>query len=491
MPRLLPRLAVAVLAVAAIPTSSALADASSDFATSADGWTLDKYDIQSETFSAAGDPAWSAGAIEADPETTAQLYFSAPAKFLGDWTGYVGGTLNFQLKANPTGHPHVMDVCVQSNVSTYAMCRNLPDAPVATAFKGYSVPITSTGWTHAYTGAPITQSEFNSRMYGVTRVAIRGTNSTTGSESGWLDNVLLAAAPKSADVAVSAKAASTKVEVGKDITYTVKVTNAGPDTAKDVFLYSEKESHSTYVSGRSGCYLGEGQYAGVLHCPLGDIPSGGNVEFQVVYRAAAVAPDAMRTFITDAASPDDPSTANNEATVGATFTAAEQKTTTTPTNTTTTPTNSTTTTTSGGGSGGTVQKTAPATPPPAPLSVLRDQTPPTGVVGRIASAARVAAALNRGFSAQLTPKEDGAALAQITASGAGPRAVAAKVTVLGSLTKPVKAGVPVKLTVKLNKKGKARVRRTRRALRLTLVISLVDKAGNSAVVKRQAITVKR
>ncbi|HWH92920.1 MAG TPA: hypothetical protein VNT03_03585 [Baekduia sp.] len=84
--------------------------------------------------------------------------------------------------------------------------------------------------------------------------------------------------------------------------------------------------------------------------------------------------------------------------------------------------------------------------------------------------------------------DDGARLP--TATAAAKSRVARKPTVLGTGRTAIARAGKVKVNVKLSKKGRSRLRRSR-AVKLALVTAITDTAGNSRVLKPKRFTVRR
>lgn len=85
------------------------------------------------------------------------------------------------------------------------------------------------------------------------------------------------------------------VEVGEDITYTIDVTNDGPDTAREVVLRDTLPDNTTFRSfftADGTCTAPDpGDSSGTIRCELGDMLSGDSDTVEIVVRPTAEAGD--------------------------------------------------------------------------------------------------------------------------------------------------------------------------------------------------------
>ena len=91
-----------------------------------------------------------------------------------------------------------------------------------------------------------------------------------------LDTTIIAAADLSITKSVTSPAAGPYLN-GADLTYTLVVSNAGPDTAVTPTVTDTLPASVTFVSASAGC----NETAGVVTCTLGDITSGGSASVTV------------------------------------------------------------------------------------------------------------------------------------------------------------------------------------------------------------------
>jgi uncharacterized repeat protein (TIGR01451 family) len=108
-----------------------------------------------------------------------------------------------------------------------------------------------------------------------------------------------------ADLEISKADSPDPVTVGDNLTYTITVTNRGPDPATNVVVTDTLPSGVTFVSASPGCV----HAAGVVTCNLGNIPTGGSVAITIV--VTVTAPGTISNTATVTSDTLDPNTANN------------------------------------------------------------------------------------------------------------------------------------------------------------------------------------
>ena len=94
-------------------------------------------------------------------------------------------------------------------------------------------------------------------------------------------------APSSADLAVSATVLTTNVNAGTNLTYTLRVTNAGPGVASGVLLTDTLPAQLSFVSAASSqgtCTFSNG----TLCCALGILTNGASGQVSLVVRPKAI-----------------------------------------------------------------------------------------------------------------------------------------------------------------------------------------------------------
>jgi len=95
-----------------------------------------------------------------------------------------------------------------------------------------------------------------------------------------------------ADLAV-VKTAPAEVTVGDTFTYTVVVTNNGPDDTTNVVAVDTLPAGVTFVSASAGCV----NAAGVVTCTVGDLAADASVTLNIVVTAPDVEGDLVNTVV--------------------------------------------------------------------------------------------------------------------------------------------------------------------------------------------------
>ncbi len=175
-----------------ISLGQAKAGAVSTFDTDTDGWTAIGDVVTNAVFSATGgNPG---GKIfVTDAATGSITRFSAPAKFLGNQSGYYGGTLSFDLSQTYPGAAnqiHETDVTLIGNGLT--LVYDTSPNPAKDAWTSYSILLTETaGWKiDSLTGSAPSQAQMQGVLGNLTSLRIRS-EFQNGVDTGSLDNVRL------------------------------------------------------------------------------------------------------------------------------------------------------------------------------------------------------------------------------------------------------------------------------------------------------------
>jgi uncharacterized repeat protein (TIGR01451 family) len=119
-----------------------------------------------------------------------------------------------------------------------------------------------------------------------------------------------------ADLGVSKSASSSTAVVGQPLTYTVTITNNGPDGSTGSTVTDTLPAGVTFGSASAGC----SEAGGVVTCAIGALANGANTSVDIV-----VTPDAAGTItntVTVVGDDDDPNAANDNASVSTTVNAA-------------------------------------------------------------------------------------------------------------------------------------------------------------------------
>ncbi len=118
--------------------------------------------------------------------------------------------------------------------------------------------------------------------------------------------------PSAADVEIVKTASPETVDAKGEVTYTLTVSNKGPDTAKEVLVTDELPAGETYVSDNQGC-SDAGQ---LVSCKLGDLASGGEpIVIKIVASVSLSLANSTVSNTAEASSPTfDPELANNKST---------------------------------------------------------------------------------------------------------------------------------------------------------------------------------
>lgn len=171
------------LVMAALLLTASLAQAAlvSAFDSNKEGWTMTG-DVSSYTYSSSGgNPG---GYIRyVDAATGSIVYFNSPNSWDGNWTGYIGGNLSFDLKLISGSGPFGSQTDI------------IITGPSLTVSKTFLTALPSTNWSHyevSLTAASFgaTPANFANVMANVTSLRIRG-EFINGNESEGLDNVMV------------------------------------------------------------------------------------------------------------------------------------------------------------------------------------------------------------------------------------------------------------------------------------------------------------
>lgn len=140
-----------------------------------------------------------------------------------------------------------------------------------------------------------------------TASATGGLPGSTPSASANQQTVLLAAPPPAADVSITKTAAPPAPVAGDNISYTITVTNSGPDSATNVTVTDPVPAGTTLVSSSST----QGTCSGTtsVTCSVGTLASGGTATITIVVATSTAGP--VVNIATVTATEADPDAADN------------------------------------------------------------------------------------------------------------------------------------------------------------------------------------
>jgi uncharacterized repeat protein (TIGR01451 family) len=113
-----------------------------------------------------------------------------------------------------------------------------------------------------------------------------------------------------ADLAIEKSASPSPGVPGSDVTYTLKVTNKGPDTAQDAVVTDPLPDGLTFVSGSPQC---SASTPGEVKCTLGSLAVGDSVTLTIVAHIADSVTAGFVNTATVSSSTPDPDLSNNSA----------------------------------------------------------------------------------------------------------------------------------------------------------------------------------
>jgi uncharacterized repeat protein (TIGR01451 family) len=113
-----------------------------------------------------------------------------------------------------------------------------------------------------------------------------------------------------ADMQITKTAGPSPAVPGNDVTFTLHVTNAGPDPAQDVVVSDPVPAPLSFVSATSPCTL----VGGTVTCSLGTMNNGDTRDLTIVEQLPSSATDGVVNVATVSSSTPDPNPNNNSAT---------------------------------------------------------------------------------------------------------------------------------------------------------------------------------
>lgn len=197
--------AVAVWVCGAAFTPALAAPVNSDFEADAEGWQavdllgVGSYGPGSELgtypvtwHAAGGNPG---GYIDAPDPSTNTFFFQAPAKFLGDQSGAIGGALDFCVQ---TTHNNYSDdrVVVLIGNGGQTIVTQIAQPDVVDTWLSYSVPLLAVGFRYdSLFGSLVSDSDFASILGNLENLRIPAEFGTPVVETTGLDSVNLTPEP--------------------------------------------------------------------------------------------------------------------------------------------------------------------------------------------------------------------------------------------------------------------------------------------------------
>jgi hypothetical protein len=192
------RRVLAALAIVSgtLPLEVLAAGPTSYFDTDAEGWTaLGDFAVPVTWVAAGGNPGGNISVV--DSVSGGVMYFVAPAKFLGDQLAAFGQTLSFDLKQHISGGPNpfdAIDVLLAGGGLTLVL--DTAANPAFDAWTHYSVDLSSGAWhVSSLGGAVATNAQIKAALGSLSALQIRA-EYQTGSDTDYLDNVVLATVPE-------------------------------------------------------------------------------------------------------------------------------------------------------------------------------------------------------------------------------------------------------------------------------------------------------
>lgn len=215
----------------------------STFDADTEGWTFVGDGTGLTHVVSGGNPG---GFVQASDRAAGSVwYWAAPANFLGDQASAYGGNLLFDLAQSAvTSQFNADDVILLG--AGQRLVHDLPANP-GVDWTSYTVPLEASAWRiNSRTGDPASEAQLQTVLGALTALHIRG-EYRDGGDTGKLDNVRLESGPE-ADLEVTISASPDPVFPDDLLTYTITVTNHGPDDANEVTLSTAVPANTTFVS---------------------------------------------------------------------------------------------------------------------------------------------------------------------------------------------------------------------------------------------------
>jgi hypothetical protein len=196
-------LATVVILSGTVPLGALAAGPTSYFDTDAEGWTaLGDFAVPVTWGAVGGNPGGNISVV--DSVSGGVMYFVAPAKFLGNQLAAFGQTLSFDLKQHISGGPNPFDaVDVLLAGAGLTLVLDTAVNPAFDAWTHYSVDLSSGAWhLSSLGGAVATDEQIKTALGSLSALQIRA-EYQTGSDTDYLDNVVLATVPEPTTLALA------------------------------------------------------------------------------------------------------------------------------------------------------------------------------------------------------------------------------------------------------------------------------------------------
>jgi uncharacterized repeat protein (TIGR01451 family) len=215
---------------------------------------------------------------------------------------------------------------------------NTAVSPVLTVRVPDGITITSVGAGCSFSGQTVTCNPDTLAPNGTIQTVITGTvtrplagqtitvpatiNSATTADPNTANNSASTTATvgRRYEMKVEKTASQTRVGPGQDITYTLKITNNGPNDATGVTLVDPLPANTTLVSATQGCTV----TGTTVSCPVGDLANGASATREITVRPTGAAAGTTVTNSARYTTPDGPAVDVNRGTADGTGTASVQ-----------------------------------------------------------------------------------------------------------------------------------------------------------------------
>ena len=182
---------------AALAASLSQADLTSTFDVDNEGWMAADVSTTDLSIQSSAPTTWNAGHIEAMEFGNAFFVLSAPSAYLGDLSGYYGGTTSFTLSDTVRDGLAYPNLLIRGN--GFAMAYVTPP-PASLPGTSYTIPMTESGWID-FNQRPVSRTAFLNALSNVDEFGVSADWATLRRDSVTLDNVRVAAVPEPSTLA--------------------------------------------------------------------------------------------------------------------------------------------------------------------------------------------------------------------------------------------------------------------------------------------------